>query len=256
MLIRSALILAMGLFLSSCIQEKLGKMEEKLDRIEKNGKAIMIKLVAMDREIQELKKAPGKGPARPGTNPNKVYTVKVGDSSAFGKENAPVTIVKWFDFQCPYCAQSVKLVDEIMKKYPDDVRVVFKNFPLNFHKQAKKAAKYALAAEKQGKFLEMYHAIFKEYRKLKADENYPLELAKNLGLDVEQLKKDLEDPALEKRITQEMGELRSSGIARLSVPKFLINGKEPKARDLGVWTKMIDEEIAKSKGGKKQEKKG
>jgi protein-disulfide isomerase len=68
-------------------------------------------------------------------------------------------------------------VDEIMEKYPDDVKVVIKNFPLGSHKQARKAAQYALAADKQGKYKEMFHKIFEDYRSLKTDEDLPKKIA-------------------------------------------------------------------------------
>jgi protein-disulfide isomerase len=58
------------------------------------------------------------------------------------------------------------LVDDILAKYPNDVKVVIKNFPLSLHKQAYKAAQYALAANEQGKYKEMYHAIFDDYKNL------------------------------------------------------------------------------------------
>ena len=79
-------------------------------------------------------------------------------------------------------------MDEILEKYPNDVKVIVKNFPLSFHKQARRAAQYALAADRQGKFKEMYHAIFEEYRKLKANEDLPLEIAQRIGLDMEKFK--------------------------------------------------------------------
>lgn len=231
------------IFLNSCDQffPTLGEMNKKISKLEKNQQVILSKLTTMESKMQG-----GRGAA---PSPNKVYDVKVGDSFVYGEETAPVTIIKWLDFQCPYCAQSVGLVDAIIKKYPKDVKVVYKNFPLSFHKQAKKAAKYALAAEKQGKFLEMYHEIYKDYKKLKANEDYPLELAEKLGLDVAKLKKDLEDPSIEKRITEEVNQLKNSGIPRMSVPKFLINGKEPRGRNIELWSQMIEKELEKA--GKK-----
>ena len=96
----------------------------------------------------------------PKADPNKVYNIEIGDSFTIGPENAKVTIIEWMDFQWPYCAKSVSLIEEILEKYPNDVKVVFKNFPLGSHKQARKAAMYALAAGRQGKFKEMFHKIF------------------------------------------------------------------------------------------------
>lgn len=138
-------------------------------------------------------------------------------------------------------------MDDVLKKYPNDVKVIVKNFPLGFHKQARRAAQYALAADKQGKYKEMYHAIMNDFRKLKTNEDYPLELAANLNLDVEKLKLDANDPAIDAQIEKEINQLRNSGIPRLAVPKFLVAGKEPQGRSLAAFSTIIDAELKKAK---------
>jgi len=138
-------------------------------------------------------------------------------------------------------------MDDILKKYPNDVQIVIKNFPLSFHKQAKKAALYALAAERQGKYKDMYRKIMENYRTLKTNEDIPRQYAQELGLDMVKFDQDMKDPALEARIDKETNQMRQSGLPRLSVPKFLINGKEPQGRSLEAWSTMIDEELKKVK---------
>ena len=139
-------------------------------------------------------------------------------------------------------------MDEIRKKYPNDVRVVIKQFPLSFHKQAKKASLYALAAERQGKYMEMSNKIFENYRNLKSNEDLPRQYAQELGLDMVKFDQDMKDPALEARINQEMNQMKQSGIPRMSVPKFLINGKEPQGkRDFANYSSIIDAELKKKK---------
>ena len=135
------------------------------------------------------------------------------------------------------------MVDDILKKYPNDVKVVIKNFPLSFHKQAYKAAQYVLAAREQGKYKELYHKVFDNYKNLKNNEDLPLELAAELGLNVEKLKEDANSPKIKSLIDEEIKQMRESGIPRLSVPKFLINGKEPQGRSLEAWSNMIDKEL-------------
>ena len=138
------------------------------------------------------------------------------------------------------------MIDDIAKKYPNDVQIVIKHFPLSFHKQAKKAALYSMAAEQQGKFMEMKHKIFDNYRNLKSNEDLPRQYAEELGLDMGQFDKDMKDPALEARINKETNQMRQSGIPRLSVPKFLINGKEPQGkRDIENYSAIIDAELKK-----------
>tara|TARA_B100000029_G_C17510441_1_gene936044 strand:- start:659 stop:1105 length:447 start_codon:yes stop_codon:yes gene_type:complete len=148
------------------------------------------------------------------------------------------------------------LIDEVLAKYPNDVKVVIKNFPLGSHKQAKKAAQYALAAHRQGKYKEMYHRIFENYKDLKSNEDMPKQIAAELGLDVGKLMEDMNDQAIVDLIDWEYGQLTAlrnaypetdeyaAGV-RLAVPKFFINGREPLSRSLGAFSAVIDEELKK-----------
>jgi len=138
------------------------------------------------------------------------------------------------------------LIDDVLAKYPNDVKVVVKNFPLSFHKQARKAAKYALAAGRQGKYKEMYHMIMENFRKLKTNEDLPLDYATELGLDINKLKKDAEDPYFEELIKKESLEL-AQNFERKSVPKFLVAGQEPSSRSLEAWSAIIDAELKNKK---------
>ena len=148
------------------------------------------------------------------------------------------------------------MIDEVLAKYPNDVKVVFKSFPLSSHKQAFKASKYAIAAGRQGKFNEMFDIIFKDntWKQLRNNEDLPRELAAELGLDLAQLDKDMNDPTVDAQIQQEYEQLKSLGNSyetdqyagvRLAVPKFFINGREPAGRSVDDWSKVIEEELKK-----------
>ena len=92
----------------------------------------------------------------------------------------------------------------------------------------------------------MYHKIMENYRNLKSNEDIPRQYAEELGLDMVQFDKDMKDPALEARIDKEVNQMRQSGIPRLSVPKFLINGKEPQGgRNIENYSAIIDAELKK-----------
>ena len=148
------------------------------------------------------------------------------------------------------------MIDEVLAKYPNDVKVVIKNFPLGSHKQAKKAAQYALAANKQGKYKEMYHKIFEDYKSLRNDEDLPKKIAAELGLDVAQLMEDMNSEEIVNLIDWEYNQLASlrnaypetdefaAGV-RIAVPKFFINGREPLGRGLAQFSAIIDEELKK-----------
>ena len=140
------------------------------------------------------------------------------------------------------------MVDELLAKYPDDLKVVIKSSPLNFHKQAKKAAQYWIAADMQGKGDEMYHKIFENFRQLKSNEDLPVQYAKQMRLNIKKFKQDANSASIIAKIDREMNEFRSAGFPRKSVPKFLIQGKEPTGgRSVDAYSAIIDAELEKLK---------
>jgi len=189
-------------------------------------------------------------------DPNFVHNIEIGNSVVLGNLEAKVTVTKFTDFQWPFCARSVSLIDEVLEKYPNDVKVVIKNFPLGSHKQARVAAQYALAAHKQGKYKEMYHKIFDDYKELKNDAKLPEKIAAELGLDVGKLIEDMNSKEISDLINYEYSQLTAlrnaypeteeyaAGV-RLAVPKFFINGREPLGRSLDAFSVIIDEELKK-----------
>ena len=145
-------------------------------------------------------------------------------------------------------------MDEIMKKYPNDVKFVLKNGPrgnLNESNTKYAAALYAVAAGQQGKYFEMSHKMFDKSNntKLKKDPGYAVEIAKELGLDLEQFKQDYKSAKVKALVAeekQEFANLKNQGMQRLGVPKFLINGKEPKGRrTIEGWSVIIEAELKK-----------
>tara|TARA_Y100001968_G_scaffold298296_1_gene308072 strand:+ start:1015 stop:1488 length:474 start_codon:yes stop_codon:yes gene_type:complete len=139
-------------------------------------------------------------------------------------------------------------VDDLLAKYPNDLKVVIKNFPLSSHKQARRAAQYVLGAEKvkPGSFKEMYHKVFDDYRSLRQNPDMPLEVAKSLGLDVDAVLAAANDPAIDAQIEKEINQLKNAGFPRLAVPKFLVAGKEPQGkRSVEAWSVLIEAELKK-----------
>ena len=145
-------------------------------------------------------------------------------------------------------------MDEIMKKYPNDVKFVLKNGPrgnLNESNTKYVAALYAVAAGQQGKYFEMSHKMFEKNNnsQLKKDPKFAIQLAEGLGLNIEQLKSDYQSAKVRDLIAEEKQQftnLGKQGMARLGVPKFLINGKEPKGRrSVEAWSAIIEAELKK-----------
>ena len=238
--------------LVSCSIENNENSDQAINELKDGQQVILKKIASLEKSVANIaiasknKAADNKKQQPPQADPNKVYNIDIGDSFSMGPKDAKVTIIKWTDFQWPHCARAVSLIDDIVEKYPNDVQNVIKNFPLSFHKQAKKAAIYALAAERQGKYKDLYRKIMENYRNLKTNEDLPRQYAQELGLDMAKFDEDMKDPALEARIDKEINQMRQSGIPRLSVPKFLINGKEPQGgRNIENYSAIIDAELKK-----------
>lgn len=113
-----------------------------------------------------------------------------------GNPNGAITVVEFFDYQCPHCVDMAPILDAIVKANPD-VRVVYKEFAIR-GPLSEFAARAALAANKQVKYFELSHAIFKLPQPLTQDAI--LKAAKDNGLDVEKLKKDMTDKAIDDQL--------------------------------------------------------
>ncbi len=154
-----------------------------------------------------------------------------------GKESAKVTIVEFSDFQCPFCKRGMEVMEDVLKEYPEDVKLVFMHLPLPFHPQAKPASIAAEAAGKQGKFWEMYTELFNNQDRL-SEELY-VELAGKLGLDVEKFKKDMNDEEIKKRVDSDAALAKQLGIT--GTPGFFVNGVQVKgARPLPYFKEIIE----------------
>lgn len=153
---------------------------------------------------------------------SKVWDIPVSQSVILGNANAPITIVEFSDFQCPYCSRIAPYLDTLMKKHPDKIRMMYKFFPLNFHKEAPAAAAAAMAAQAQGKFWEFRFAIAPHNKDLSADVFRTV--AKQIGLNMEQFEKDMVlDAAKQARIDEELALGQRIGVQ--GTPNFYVNGK-------------------------------
>lgn len=104
------------------------------------------------------------GAAKQGAFDPKVHTVSIGDAHVRGKAGAPITIVEFSDFQCPYCEKAYPTIQQVLKAYGDKVQLAYKHFPLiSIHPRAQKAAEAAACASDQGKFWEFHDALFAQH---------------------------------------------------------------------------------------------
>ena len=148
--------------------------------------------------------------------------ISIANDPVRGPAHAKVTIVEFSDFQCPYCAAAAGKMTALMAKYPNDVRLVFKQFPLDIHGQAQMAAQASLAAAKQDKFWELHDKMFANFRRLNRDN--VITWAKDLGLDMPRFLKDMDSAEVKARVTTEIQEGVYAGVA--GTPTLFINGKK------------------------------
>ena len=204
--------------------KKQERAREYFNELKKNAN-VQITLPEPPKAPVERKEVAATGPAR-------------------GPEKAPVTIVEFSDFQCPFCGRAIKTVEEVMKAYPNDVRLVFRQFPLEFHKQAPKAAEAALCANDQGKFWEMHDQMFSNQQALEVDKLK--EYAKKVGLDPAKFDKCLDSG--EKAATIKTDQEAGQKVGVNGTPAFFINGiMLSGAQPFDEFKSIIDSELQAKK---------
>ena len=147
---------------------------------------------------------------------------------ATGPEDAPVTLVEYGDYECPYCGMAYQVVKSAQRELGKQLRFVFRNFPLaEAHPHARNAAQAAEAAAAQGKFWEMHDMLFEHQEALEAEDI--IGYAKSLGLDMVKFARDLQDATYAKRVRDDFRSGVKSGVN--GTPTFFING----SRYEGSW---------------------
>jgi protein-disulfide isomerase len=170
----------------------------------------------------------------------KLETIIRGDVPSKGPKDAPVTIVEFSDYQCPFCDRVQGSLNELRGKYGDKIRWVFKVLPLDFHPEAKPAAYAALAANKQGKFWE-YHQLLWQRQANLGEKTY-LDIANELKLDIKQFNKDRASDEVKAHVEQDQADAEAMG-AR-GTPHFMINGEALSgAMPTGEFVKVIDAQL-------------
>lgn len=145
-----------------------------------------------------------------------------------------------------YCKRLGSLLDQVVEKYPQKVKIAYKNFPVRSHKYAETAARAALAAGKQGKFWPFHDKLYDSYNKL--NDEKVREIAKELKLDQAKFEKDWKDTGIATTVQTDMREGSQIGVR--SVPTVFINGKQVKRRTLAGMSEMIDKELDKPTAAK------
>ncbi len=166
-----------------------------------------------------------------------------------GRADAPVTIVEFADFQCPFCREAEASLQTIIDKYPRDVRLVFRHMPLTeLHPNAMQAARAAICADQQGRFWEMHDAMFKDQSALGADALRST--AARLGLDAQRFSSCLDNTADTARVLG-ADTKAATDLGIDSTPYFFIDGRPLRGTaPPGQFEKIIDEELSREPGGR------
>ncbi len=220
---------AMVLLLSQCAapqrENRINKMEAKQDSI--------LKVLTSMQEKQDFM-AMRMGWKPPSDTLPKV--IPIGSSFSQGAEKPILTIVEFSDLQCPYCAQTVPILDSLVKVFPNQVKIIFKNFPLSFHPQGRPAAAAAIAAGKQGKFFEFRYKVAPQFRNL--NDSLYLAVAKDLKLDLVRFKKEMAlTPEVNSLLEEDIALGRNLGVE--GTPTLFVNGRLANDRSFEYFSQLI-----------------
>ncbi|GIW39649.1 MAG: oxidoreductase [Candidatus Binatia bacterium] len=171
------------------------------------------------------------------------YPVSVAGRPWRGAETAPVTIVEFADYECPFCKRAEPTVRKVLSEYGDRVRFVYRHYPLPFHAHARAAARASLCAGEQGKFWEYHDAL------MAADELDPKlleETARRLGLDEGKFRSCFASSKFEKVLEEDLAEAARLGVD--GTPTFFVNGRVlDGAQPFERFQEVIEEELRLSK---------
>ena len=170
-----------------------------------------------------------------------IVDISAEDAPFKGPASAPITIVEFSDFQCSYCKRVVNVLEQVLERYPDKVKLAFRDFPIvNIHPQAQKAAEAAHCAAEQGKFWEFHDLLFEKQDSIPTT-NFA-DYAKTLGLEVSTFQTCIDERKYQEKVERNYAAGAKAGVS--GTPAFFINGRLLSgAQPLEAFKAMIDEEL-------------
>lgn len=235
--LKAVIILSIGAALVGCtsdqkIKEQVAKAlkdDPKIlaEAIEKNPAEIIDALQKAARAAQEdlAKKRDEEEKQKLAESFDKPLVAKIRNDEAIrGTKGAPITVVEYSDFECPFCSRGFETVTQLLTQYEGKVQFIYKHLPLSFHEQAMPASQYyeAIRLQDPKKAFAFHDEIFKNQRKLKNGKAFLDATAKQVGADMARLKKDVDSDAVKARIEEDMKEAAEFGMQ--GTPGFLVNG--------------------------------
>lgn len=215
----------------SSFEEAAPRIREQLERQRRDG--------AVREYVAALREAAGVS-----IHLERPRTTVAAEGPTRGPEDAPVTIIEFSDYQCPFCRRAEPTVQQLLERYPDQIRFVYRHFPLeSIHPRARPAAEAAACAGEQGKFWEYHDAIFKDPSKL-ADEDLHRNAA-DAGLDAEAFRACFEEGRFRDAIDADLAAGREAGVS--GTPAFFVNGIPLSgARPLDDFVQLVESELERA----------
>jgi protein-disulfide isomerase len=183
-------------------------------------------------------------------SPEAVKPIALDDSPRTGATQPTVTVVEWADLECPFCAFAAPLLKKQVEKYPSELQLVFKHYPLSAHEHSEIAARAAVAAQNQGKFWPLQAAMF-EGQKQGLDRPQLLKLATQFGVDMKKFESDMDSEQTADRVSRDRKQAEGLGLS--GTPMIYINGRYfdfehfDLREDLDDWL-ALEVELMKGKG--------
>lgn len=175
-----------------------------------------------------------------------VMSVPVGDGPAWGSLAAPVTLVEFADFACPVCKESLPVLQEVRSLYGEQVRIVYRNFPLASHPQARPAAEAAHCAHEQGQFWAYHDALFAKAPDLQPSDY--VKLAERLKLNTADFTACLSSNRPKVAVTKDLADAQALGLS--GTPTYFINGRYLSGfQTLDTLKQYIDRELLAAQNG-------
>jgi len=248
------LFMAIGLVLSSCMSDD--KLADKLKKVLKDKPEILHEVIKSDPAgfmlaVQDAaQNAKAEMEKRRNDDEKKKFEKSfeaplkpdLAGLEVRGTKGAPIVLVEYSDFECPFCTRGYDTVMKFMEKYEGKVQFIYKHLPLSFHAQAMIASQYYEGIKMQNpeKAFKFHDAIFAKQKKLKNGEPFLKAEAKKLGVDMSKLAKDIKSDKVKKQIEADMKEAAEFGIQ--GTPGFVLNGIPIKgAYPLSHFDMIIDE---------------
>jgi len=166
--------------------------------------------------------------------------VEVKGNPSLGPSNAKITVIEFSDFECPYCQRSQNITKNLRAKYKDQIKWVFRDFPLSFHQNAMFAHIAANCVGKQGKYWDIFDKLFQNTGSLNREK--VLQLVSDMNIDMKKFEECTKDPEVEREVHSDIADGQEVGVN--GTPAFFINGIMIEgAQPITSFEKIIEQEL-------------